>query len=509
MTRTASERSWSRIIKAGWSNRTLKEKISAMVFIVFAIILMTVLLDIWTIKISLWDFRYSLQSNELVGTLVEAIELESEGFADYARGDISRTELDGLMEKTRKAVNGLQKDYNMIGEERLAWTEKTERAYNIYRQRCNAFFEIDPMSPEFIVREYELFRMQEYLKGYGSTLMSLTSKAVNDFYKQRFPLLFFFPAVIVAVAVAMISVVAKTSSAMSKTLVEPIEKLADASRKIAANDLAVEDVVVDNKDEIGDLVHAFNKMKFATSEYIRTLEENRVALDRLHAEELEKIDAENRLVKMRYEVLRNQINPHFLFNTLCVISGMAKLEDAATTDKMINSLSSLLRYILRTEENEIYLEQELAMIRDYMYLQEMRFGERIKYVIDCDESLYKVNIPTFVLQPIIENSIIHGLAKKEEGGYIRIHVFAEEGGNEEKLLRVVVSDTGVGIGQEILEQIRKELSDEGIERNSIGMSNIYGRLRLLYGNADFDIDSIEGEGTVVKFAIPLRSGDTI
>ena len=130
-------------------------------------------------------------------------------------------------------------------------------------------------------------------------------------------------------------------------------------------------------------------------------------------------------------------------------------------------------------------------------------------MIDCDESLYKVNIPTFVLQPIIENSIIHGLAKKEEGGYIRIHVFAEEGGNEEKLLRVVVSDTGVGIGQEKLEQIRKELSDEGIERNSIGMSNIYGRLRLLYGNADFDIDSIEGEGTVVKFAIPLRSGDTI
>ena len=503
MTGTGEKYAWNKMIKAKWNERSLKEKISAMVFIVFSIIFMTVLLDIWTIKISLWDFRYSLQSNELVGTLVEAIELESEGFGDYTRGDISKNEFEKLMDDTEKAVSGLQKDYHRIGEERLAWTGKIERAFSIYRKECVGFFETDPQSPEFLITEYRLFQMQDYLKSYGSTLMSLTSKAVNDFYKQRFPLLFFFPAVIFAAAVIMISVVAKTSSSMSKTLVEPIEKLADASRKIAANDVSVEDVVVDNRDEIGDLVHAFNKMKYATSDYIRTLEENRIALDRLHAEEMEKIDAENRLVRMRYKVLRNQINPHFLFNTLCVISGMAKLEDAATTDKMINALSSLLRYILRTEENEIYLEQELSMIRDYMYLQEMRFGERIKCVIDCDEELNKVNVPTFVIQPIIENSIIHGLSKKEEGGYIRIHVFTALNEKEEKMLSVVVSDTGVGIGKEKLEQIRKELSDDGIERNTIGISNIYGRLKLLYENAGFEIDSIEGEGTVVKFTIPF------
>ncbi len=503
MSKTAKESAWRRMIKAGWSKRSLKEKISAMVLIVFAIILMTVLLDIWTIKISLWDFRYSLQSNELVGSLVEAVERESEGFSDYTRGDISRSDFDRLMLETNDAVTSLQKDYNRIGEERLAWTEKTERAFRIYRKECYVFFAADPMSPEFLKEEYKLFQMQDYLKSYGSTLMSLTSKAVNDFYKQRFPFLFFFPAIILTVAVIMISVVAKTSSAMSKTLIEPIEKLADASRKIAANDLSVGDIVVENKDEIGDLVHAFNKMKFATSEYIRTLEENRIALDRLHAEEMEKVDAENRLVRMRYQVLRNQINPHFLFNTLCVISGMAKLEDAATTDKMINSLSSLLRYILRTEENEICLEQELSMIKDYMYLQEMRFGERIKCVIDCDEDLNKVYVPTFVIQPIIENSIIHGLAKKEEGGYIRIHVFASINDNEEKMLNVVVSDTGVGISKEKLDKIRNELADGGIERSTIGINNIYGRLKLLYTNSDFEIDSIEGEGTVVKFSIPF------
>ncbi len=501
MGKTAGGHFWSRIITGGWSRRSLKEKISAMLLIVFSIILMTVLLDFWTIKISLWDFRYSLQSNELVGTLVEAVEKESEGFSDYTKGDVSIADLKKLMANADKAVSSLQTDYYRIGEERLAWTEKTMRAFKIYRQECAVFFGTDPQDPEYITREYTLFQMQDYLKNYGSTLMSLTSRAVNDFYKQRFPFLFFFPAVILVAALVMIMIVAKTSRAMKKTLVEPIEKLADASRKIASNDLKVEDVVVENKDEIGDLVHAFNKMKAATAEYIRTLEENRIALDRLHAEELEKIDAENRLVRMRYQVLRNQINPHFLFNTLCVISGMAKLEDAASTDRMINALSSLLRYILRTEENEITLEQELSMIKDYMYLQEMRFGDRIKFEIDCDEELGKMYVPTFVIQPIVENSIIHGLSKKEEGGRIRIHVFTSLNG-EEKRLNVVVSDTGVGIEKDRLEQIRKNLVEEEKDRSTIGISNIFGRLKLLYDSADFDIDSIEGEGTVVRFSIP-------
>ena len=142
------------------------------------------------------------------------------------------------------------------------------------------------------------------------------------------------------------------------------------------------------------------------------------------------------------------------------------------------------------------------MIRDYMYLQEMRFGERIKCVIDCDGELEKAYVPTFVIQPIIENSIIHGLSKKEEGGYIRIHVFTALGQNAEKQLTVVVSDTGVGIPPEKLEQIRQSLTGDKEERNTIGISNIYGRLKLLYENSEFEIDSIEGEGTVVKFTIP-------
>ncbi len=501
MNSTVGKKAKEGMIKRKWNERSLKQKISVLVFIIFSIILMTVLLDVWTIKISLWDFRYSLESNERVGSLMESLESETLVFTDFTKGNATLADLNTRINITDEAVRALQRDYHRIGEERRAWTEKIDRSYAVYRQECYDFLKMSSNSPDYLIIEYKLFQMQDYLKNYGSTLVSLTSKAVNDFYHQRFPVLFFFPAVILAVAGVLISILARTSNVMSKSFVEPIDKLVEASKKIAANDIYIDDVQVDNKDEMGDLVNAFNKMKFATCVYITTLEENREVLEKLHAEELKKADAENRLVRMKYDVLRNQINPHFLFNTLTVISGMARLEEAATTDKMIMALSSLLRYILRTEDNEISLEQELSVIRDYMYLQEMRFGDRIKCEIDCEESLYKANVPTFVIQPIIENSIIHGLAKKEEGGHIRIHVYLDEK-EEDKKLTVVVSDTGVGISKEKLEKIKEEMTEGGLGRSAIGISNIYNRLKLLYGNANLDIESIEGEGTVTRFSIP-------
>lgn len=134
---------------------------------------------------------------------------------------------------------------------------------------------------------------------------------------------------------------------MKETIMAPIFKLVHASQKIAANDFFIRDVEVDNKDELGELVRAFNKMKYATGEYIQALEEKRKTLDLLHEEELEKLETEKRLEMTKLELLKSQINPHFLFNTLNVIGGMASLEEAETTEKMIRALSALFRYNLK------------------------------------------------------------------------------------------------------------------------------------------------------------------
>lgn len=485
-----------------WRKRSIKEKIHTLVSLVFVIILMSVLLDIWTIKLSLWDFRYSLAANEKAGTLVQCLENESTAFKDYTRGSLSNIEFDMYVYKSNKAVAALPTEHDRIGSERLAWTQKIAKAYDVYEEKIEEFYTLDREDDNYIEKEYEIYEMQDYLKSYSSTLLLLSTVAVNEFYQDRFPILFLFPAIILGIAIIMVVIVIRASSAMSASLVEPILKLGEASRKIATNDIFTEDIVVNNQDEIGDLVYAFNKMKYATREYIVTLEANREALDKLHTEELQKKEVENQLERMKFEVLRHQINPHFLFNTLNVISGMAVLEDAKTTDTMIKALSSLLRYNLRMEDKETTLELELNVMNDYMYLQKMRFGDRFNYEIDCDDNLLGASIPTFVLQPIVENSIVHGISHKEDGGYVRIKVEKTEGDHGTAWLNITLADTGVGMDNEELEALRKKLAESGEERKAIGVSNIYRRIKMMYPDSTIEINSTKGEGTIFKITIP-------
>ena len=291
---------------------------------------------------------------------------------------------------------------------------------------------------------------------------------------------------------------------MNKSITEPVLKLANASRRIAANDFNVDDVAANNQDELGELIVAFNKMKYATGEYIGALEERRVALDKLHAKELETLEAEKQLDAMNLELLKNQINPHFLFNTLNVIGGMANLEGAATTEQMIAALSSLFRYNLKHQEKEVLLSQELKVASDYMYLQKMRFGERVKYIVDCKVNADNVMVPTFTLQPIIENCIIHGISPKVEGGVVAVEVSMQDG----KLL-ITISDTGSGIDKELLEEIRGSLGDKQTSTMGIGMGNIYRRIKAMYTDADMRVHSILGKGTRVTIILPYRAGDSI
>ena len=122
---------------------------------------------------------------------------------------------------------------------------------------------------------------------------------------------------------------------------------------------------------------------------------------------MEKMELEKRLEAARMELLKSQINPHFLFNTLNIIACMARLEDASTTEKMITSMSNLFRYNLKTTEQIVPLEQELKVVKDYMYIQKMRFGNRIRYAYSIEVEEAVVRIPAFTLQPLVENAIVH------------------------------------------------------------------------------------------------------
>ena len=244
-----------------------------------------------------------------------------------------------------------------------------------------------------------------------------------------------------------------------------------------------------------NLVRAFNKMKYATGEYIQALEEKRKTLDLLHEEELEKLETEKRLEMTKLELLKSQINPHFLFNTLNVIGGMASLEEAETTEKMIRALSALFRYNLKNQDTEVCLSQELKIMEDYMYLQQMRFGDRITYRKDCSVDADKVIVPAFTFQPLVENAIIHGLSKKEEGGTVRVHIWQKDG-----FTLITIGDNGLGMDEAALMHLRGELEKED-GKTGIGLGNIFRRIRAMYQDGNVEIYSKKDVGTVVKIQI--------
>lgn len=156
---------------------------------------------------------------------------------------------------------------------------------------------------------------------------------------------------------------------------------------------------------MGELVAAFNVMKHSTRGYIETMRKNNEMQELLYKEEMERSNMEKQLNSARLELLKSQINPHFLFNTLNMIACTAKLEDAGDTEKMILSLGNLFRYNLKTTEQFVTLERELKIVEDYMYLQKMRFGSRIKYRLSLANGCSSSNDPSLSLQPIVESDL--------------------------------------------------------------------------------------------------------
>jgi two-component system LytT family sensor kinase len=202
-----------------------------------------------------------------------------------------------------------------------------------------------------------------------------------------------------------------------------------------------------------------------------------------------KLEAQQlRLNEARLAALTSQINPHFLFNTLNSVSSLIRTNPEQARG-VVYRLSSILRRLLRNTDNLTPLREELAFIDNYMTIEMVRFGEKLRFVKDIDPETLDRMVPSMLLQPLIENSIRHGLATKVDGGMIRVRSYLADG-----RLHLVVEDDGVGIPEARL----ATLFEQGI-----GVSNVNERMKVLYG-PDYRmwIDSKPGEGTRTGIEIP-------
>src|SRR3984885_11138454 len=204
-------------------------------------------------------------------------------------------------------------------------------------------------------------------------------------------------------------------------------------------------------------------------------------------------EQERLLLHARMEALQNQINPHFLFNTLNSISSLVRF-DPDMAREMIFKLATILRRLLSSGEAFVPLREEFEFIDNYLDIEVVRFGrDKLRVVKEFDPASLDVVVPSMLLQPLVENSIKHGVAPKVEGGsvYLRSRVV-------DSRLIIEVEDDGVGMGGA---QLEESSSWTGM---GIGMANIAERLQVLYGDtARMTIDSHEGKGTLIRIRLPL------
>ena len=482
-----------------WLTISIKKKIGIFTAMVILIMALSATFSICIMNFSLGGFNTILNDNSRCHDFQEALDLEIESFADYIRDATPDTRDQYVLScvRTERCLRSLPFDYARIGTERYARTWSILNGYETYQAYRDELAETQVRESDFVERLYRVYKMQEYLQTYARRLVQVTLKEGNDSYQEKVPVFYNMPYLILAISAVFMGFVMFLTKILSNALVSPAVLLAQCARKIAKNDFTGEDPSVENRDEMGELVRAFNKMKRSTKGYIDTLKENHRMSELLHREEIERVEMEKQLSGARLELLKSQINPHFLFNTLNMIACMAKLEEAVTTERMISSMGSLFRYNLKTSEQIVTLARELKVVQDYMYIQQMRFGSRILYSCDLKVDAEQAMIPAFTLQPVVENAMVHGLAKKEQGG--RVHVRIWEQGNR---LVISVADTGLGMSEERLAEVTEAMKERRTSRIGIGLGNIYKRIHMMYKQGEFRIASIEGRGTVIQMFIP-------
>lgn len=349
---------------------------------------------------------------------------------------------------------------------------------------------------DYYVSFYSGRDIQKYTVGYIQSLLNLSLSEGMRLYSQVTRNAEVMRQVSIITIAAMFIFAMLIGLLLTNKLVNPIKKLAEVSMSMAQGDLDVEPVSIRSKDEIGVLADSFSIMSANIRKYVQDLK-NKVEIEKkLHEEELKIVRMEQLVKEARFEALQSQINPHFLFNILNTISRTAMFENAEKSVKLTRTLSNLFRHRLRQKVTIVPMSEELYIIGEYVYLQKVRFGERLVYIEDVSDECKDVQVPVFLFQPLVENAIIHGIEPKVRGGKIRLKAMARNDGSGRKIIVIRITDTGIGIPKEHLEKIKNFDVSAG---NGIGVANVYHRLRIASKQSgQFTIRSRLNEATSIE-----------
>ncbi|MDR6226862.1 sensor histidine kinase [Desmospora profundinema] len=285
-------------------------------------------------------------------------------------------------------------------------------------------------------------------------------------------------------------------------ITRPIEQLAREAKQISRGNLDGDDIRVKSRDEIFYLAESFNRMRQRLKELIQEIKEKASLEKALQQQRVQNLEVQNLLKEMELKTLQNQIQPHFLFNTLNVISKQAYLEGAEQASGLIESVARMFRYNLKGMDRPVTLKEETGHVQHYFAIQTARFRERVGLSIEVEESCLPHMIPVLTLQPLVENAFIHGVEDCEAGAVIRVRVYRDESD-----VVVEVEDNGKGMDADTVRRLLHPESEGGTQTSGhstgLGVQNVLKRLRLFYGREEIvQIESEPGKGTQIRLSLP-------
>ena len=345
-----------------------------------------------------------------------------------------------------------------------------------------------------------------YWQDVGSNLERFT--AVSDVLNQ----LVFESAIALAV-IAVLAVVC--IGVLSRQIAHPIAELSMRTHAVADGAFDLPDFQDDSvAREIADLGSSFDVMKRSIQRNIDEINRNADVERRLMEQDISVLKMRSSLRAAQLSALQSRINPHFLYNTLNTGVQLSVVEGADRTTEYLERFGTAVRSLLADPSTPVSVETEFENLEHYLYIMRVRFGERIRFVINLTDDAAGLVVPPLIVQPLVENSITHGLRDRESGGLVEASADRISRGGAD-LLRIRVSDNGVGMPEQTIKRIltpdqervdnEHEASAESADERGIGVQNVVERLRLFFGvHHVCEIDSRPGAGTVVQFLLPVE-----
>lgn len=483
-----------------WEHLPIRRKVLAL-FLVMILSMATLSLYLFSTSSSLSrEFQETLGSYTTIVKMRNSFSTEQSLLEQAIRNPSAANlqTLSAFKRQTNQYASELSMDESNPDNYLIADGIKT--ALSQYRKREMLFIEKllfcspGPLSDSALALLEEMQTLYDYINEYLSDLLYRSILANQVQYAEIAERNVRTHTLLSLMAIAVLILVISLVQLLLTQIIRPILLLEKCAEQIGQGNLDAEDVPIYSSDEIGRLTATFNQMRQGMQNMITSLEHKHQIESELQAQELQNAQMMQLLQQAKFQYLQSQINPHFLFNSLNTVASLAREEKAPLTEDLLIRLSRIFRYSLRSKvTSSVPLRHEIEIIKHYLTFQSIRYQNEFSWSIDVEPATEPLSIPQFLLQPLVENSLVHGLRGIDSSKEGHLTISAKLQGTS---LHLVVADNGCGFDPALPSKSSKPDGHE-----SIGIHNVQQRLELFDPNSSFQIISSPGNGTVINITL--------